>query len=367
MKLLLSAFLTILQLSSADASTEHGVRSGKKKTSKKLGMKIPEIGTLMDAAFPMWEVDSKGNRVEHKECIPSSCEWNPYYLTKRYDGLHPDCGGHPTDIDVGYAFYYASPFGGQAGGGSPHHCSENDDVSSMKVQTCPKVKTLDDNGPNGPGHIPPHISLASLTWAMEEEVVKRKHLFNYELYGCRVDHVVLFKMIRHYFPRTLGEVVDYPPPFTPEGGSFAYEFSSGRGIKNQEPPYLPGPPHWCTDEFKAIDHWADFCPYIHKGSDAGKYRHPHIAYVALEVYLANMVMPDKCGSTWLENNPDFLDQKKVTTNLAFPKMDADDKPMTSVDNWLGQPALPYEYPSMEDEKMLKKSVPGTFVTEYLYK
>lgn len=45
------------------------------------------------------------------------------------------------------------------------------------------------------------------------------------------------------------------------------------------------------------------CPYIFFGPNRGKYRHPHIAYAAVEVWLANKSMPDKCGSTWLDNNP----------------------------------------------------------------
>ena len=57
---------------------------------------LPEIGSLIDIAFPMWEVDDQGHRVEKKDCTVDSCEWNPFYITKRYDGLHPDLGGHPT-------------------------------------------------------------------------------------------------------------------------------------------------------------------------------------------------------------------------------------------------------------------------------
>ena len=57
---------------------------------------LPEISSLIDIAFPMWEVDDQGHRVEQKDCTVDSCEWNPFYITKRYDGLHPDLGGHPT-------------------------------------------------------------------------------------------------------------------------------------------------------------------------------------------------------------------------------------------------------------------------------
>ena len=74
---------------------------------------LPDINDLINIAFPMWEVDENGNRLEVKPCTVNSCEWNPYYITKRYDGLHPDLGGHPTDIDVGYAYFAGSPFAGQ--------------------------------------------------------------------------------------------------------------------------------------------------------------------------------------------------------------------------------------------------------------
>ena len=133
------------------------------KSAKGSKSSLPEIGSLMDKAFPMWEVDSDGKRLETKPCSADSCEWNPFYVTKRYDGLHPDYGGHPTDIDVGYPFFGASPFGGQPYYGTPHHCGRCDS-DSVKAKDCPKIETTNDVGPNGPGHVPPHISLASLTW-----------------------------------------------------------------------------------------------------------------------------------------------------------------------------------------------------------
>merc|ERR1712106_301917 len=109
-------------------------------------------------------------------------------------------------------------------------------------------------------------------------------------YGCRVKPDVLLSMVRKYFPRVDGEKVAYPPPIVPAGGDFQYEFSSGSG------------------------HWDGVCPYVFEGPDAGKYRRPHIAYAALEVYLANLAMPEKCHKTWLQNNPDFLNPDRVTTD-----------------------------------------------------
>jgi len=305
---------------------------------------LPEINSLINIAFPMWDVDADGSRTETSECTVTSCKWNPFYVTKRYDGLHPDLGGHPTDNDVKYAFYGSSPFGGQPYPGTPHHCPM-DAPDDIKAGECPKVETTSDSSDQGPGHVGPPIALAALTWGVEAELFSMDDMFDYDSHECRVVPNVLFKMIRHYFPRTEGEKVDYPPPTVAAGGDYQYEFPSGNGVDNQKPPYAAGSPHWCTDEFLATGHWADFCPYVFEGPDAGKYRHPHIAYVALEVHLANNFMPDKCAVTWLENNPDFLNPDRVATNTPFPVMDADDAANTTMANWLGQPAFPFTYVS----------------------
>ena len=151
------------------ATTRKTARKTSRKLKSKKGPKVPEIGRLMNKAFPMWKVDDKGNRKKTKPCTVDSCEWNPFYVTKRYDGLHPDFGGHPTDIDVGYPFFGASPFGGQPYSGTPHHCKECDS-DQIKAKTCPKIVTLTDKGPSGPGHVPPHISLASLTWYVQKGI-----------------------------------------------------------------------------------------------------------------------------------------------------------------------------------------------------
>jgi hypothetical protein len=310
---------------------------------------LPEIGSLIDIAFPMWEVDDQGHRVEKKDCTVDSCEWNPFYITKRYDGLHPDLGGHPTDNDVGYPFFASSPYEGQPYPGTPHHCPP-DASDDIKAKDCPKITTLSDSvGGQGPGHVPPHISLAALTWAVEagELYASMDDLFDYDTSDCRVIPDMLFQMVREYFPRTEGVAVEYPPPIVPEGGDFQYEFPAGNGLENQAPPYAGGPPHWCTSEMTASGHWDGVCPYVYEGPDAGKYRHPHIALAALEVYLANMVMPEKCKVTWLENNPDFLDADRVSTETPFPVMsnDATNPDPTTVENWLGQPVLPWNYTS----------------------
>merc|ERR1712238_286632 len=70
----------------------------------------------------------------------------------------------------------------------------------------------------------------------------------------------------------------------------------------------------------------------------------------------------KCGETWLENNPEFLDVNRVTTDTPFPEMSNDDAfPNTSVENWLGQPVLPWNYDSGPE-----KAVAGLVTTEFYF-
>ena len=202
-----------------DSNASFWERQLSKSMKSKSKITLPEINDIMNKAFPMWEVDEEGRRVEKKRCTVDTCEWNPHYITKRYDGLHPDLGGHPTDLDVRYVFFGPSPFAGQPYQGTPHHCNINDS-DDIKAGDCPKIKTKTDSGADGPGHVPPHISLASLTWAVRDDLFSLDEMFHYEFYGCRVTPDVLLKMIRKYYPRTDGDYVEYPPPIVPEGGDY---------------------------------------------------------------------------------------------------------------------------------------------------
>lgn len=235
-------------------------------------------------------------------------------------------------------------------------------------------------------------------------------IFDYNYHQCRVQPHILLRMIRKYYPRTEGEKVAYPSPTSRDGGDFQYEFPSGNGIDNQEKPYAPGPPHWCTEEFKGTEHWDGVCPYVFEGPDAGKvssknsnepsgrhfnvyiivptvhfltimctlvvqYRHPHIAFAALEVYLAKKEMPNKCEETWLQNNPEFLDPDRPSTHTPFPTMTTDPSVTEqrylaemendvdyrqTVEHWIGQPAIPWEYPPIFD----LRTVEGEFAMSY---
>merc|ERR1712183_818927 len=99
----------------------------------------------------------------------------------------------------------------------------------------------------------------------------------------------------------------------------------------------------------------DYCPYIYFGPHRGKYRHPHIAFSAVEVYLSNKVMPDKCGTAWDDSNY----PAKYDTTVAFPYMsDMDD------DMGVQQPTIDtgmWIWPGPDGRK--KKPVKGNFALE----
>lgn len=212
-----STLATALALAPALASASRMLNETAMLKLNETASTLPEINDLMNIAFPMWEVNDKGVRKKVTECTVDACEWNPFYVTKRYDGLHPDFGGHPSDNDVKYAFFASSPYAGQPYPGTPHHCPP-DAPDNITAGECPKIETTSDYGPEGPGHVPPHIGLASLTWAVRDELFSMEEMFDYDNYECRVIPNVLFQMVRNYYPRTEGEKVDYPPPIVPEGG-----------------------------------------------------------------------------------------------------------------------------------------------------
>uniref|UniRef100_A0A7S4EFS1 Uncharacterized protein n=1 Tax=Pseudo-nitzschia australis TaxID=44445 RepID=A0A7S4EFS1_9STRA len=137
-------------------------------------------------------------------------------------------------------------------------------------------------------------------------------------------------MIREYYPRdpVTGEAY-YPPPFSEASTTYPLEFVNlaGESCKKEiekhpeagklecfeqhsgnitmYPDYLEvghGSPHYCTKAGKKADVNNDWCPYIFFGPNRGKYRHPHIAFAAFETYIANLVIPAKCGTTWDDSN-----------------------------------------------------------------
>lgn len=153
--------------------------------------------------------------------------------------------------------------------------------------------------------------------------------FDFDSNACRVLPHKLLSLIRIYYPREEDGSVYYPPPFSDLGGAYPLEFvnlagetcekeaakhstagnldcfESHSGDVSQFPDYLEvghGSPHYCTKDGIAADINPDYCPYIFFGPHRGKYRHPHIALSAVEVYLSNLIMPDKCGTAWDDSN-----------------------------------------------------------------
>lgn len=295
---------------------------------------LPDLRTLLETAFPTWNVDENGERTE------GGGKWAPSYYTKKYDGMDPALGGYPTDIDVGYPFYYPAPFLGQPGAGTPHHCPEDAPVD-IKIQTCPKVETDSDSGPLGPGHVPPPHSLAAVRQALKDCKDDFASWFDYDQHGCIVTPSALLGLVRRYYPRDPATgVVVYPPPTDPETMSY-YEL---------EYPSPQGGPHWCSEEFIAADQWADFCPYVFEGEDAGAYQHPHISLAAVQQYLANMIMPDKCGAEWTPPKGVYPEPSNLDTSIVFSEMESDDLD--------AQPKVPYNWPETSDRK--RKGPLGVF-------
>lgn len=104
----------------------------------------------------------------------------------------------------------------------------------------------------------------------------------------------------------------------------------------------------------------DWCPYVYFGPHRGRYRHPHIAFAAVEVWLANKAGIEGCGTTWDDN--DGKDYPFVPDHsIAFPAM-------TSVEGHEDHPKQPtikddggFVWPG--DEGTKRKAVSGVFVLD----
>jgi len=319
-------------------------------------IELPLIGDLIESAFPTWCIDETEKRIFGTEtCFDGTPNgvFSPRYFSKEFSGADPALGGYPTNIDIQYAFEFAAPYLGQACAGSPHHCAEDFDGTTQNCKKCPKVKTDNDSGPNGPGHIPPHIALASVTNYYNKIIsdpsvevgTALADAFDYDQNACRILPNVLLSMIRESYPRDpdTGDAY-YPPPFSVAGGAFPLEFVNlaGESCEKEKAKHADagaldcfeqhsgdvslypddlmvghGSPHYCTQEGKDADVNNDWCPYIFFGPNRGKYRHPHIAFAAVETYLAHLVMPETCGTTWDDSNYPAA----VDTTVAFSYME----------------------------------------------
>jgi hypothetical protein len=299
---------------------------------------LPDIQTLIDTAFPPWDIDANENRI-----AGSGGKWNPIYLTKRWNGLDSSKGGYPTEVDTRYPFYFAAAFMGQPGGGGNRHCPK-DAPDDHPIHKCPKVETISDHDAQyGPGHIPPHISLSSVRrgYAAACDATKGEKTiadwfdFNSDT-PCDIKKDKLLELVRRYYPRDpVTGAVEYPSPKTP-GTPEYYEL---------EFPSETGSPHYCKAEFLALDLNSDFCPYIYEGENRGKYRHPHIALASVQQYLASALNPTVCGKQWSDYGKYPADPDM---SIAFCEMESDDGD--------AQPVIPYTWPENGNPKI--KNVPG---------
>lgn len=129
-------------------------------------------------------------------------------------------------------------------------------------------------------------------------------------------------------------------------------------------------PHYCSEAVASAGNiWGDFCPYVVTGDNSGKYRHPHLALAALELWIANQCLPENCPATWLDspNGQNYAADDLKATSITWAEMADNSDPMA-------QPALPYAWPNAGDgiypgharlygDENSKPS-PGLYVTEF---
>ncbi|CAB9509537.1 expressed unknown protein [Seminavis robusta] len=341
----------------------------------------PAWETIIEEAFPTWEVPDAGcprlgsvggELLSDFGVFPTPEEekFNPCYYTKAFAGLDPSKGGYPTPIDTHYPYEFAAPFLRQPGDGSTHHCPSD----AVNIAECPKVgndcgepdcATISDE--YGIGHIPPFVPLAAIKNAYnacEQDVCS---WFHYETSGCNIKKSVLDELVYEYFGQ--GEKIKYQPPILLDGQPSSTYFRLEYG--GESPACDEGNcrgPHYCSvDVADSGVIWGDFCPYVHTGENSGKYRHPHIALAALELWIANKCMPDKCPTAWLEspNGQGYGTDSKLSTSITWSEMDDNKNP-------IAQPLVPYEWPNAGNgifpghelyNGMRSKPAPGVYVNE----
>jgi len=342
----------------------------------------PDWLKVIEIAFPPWEVDgpcaaldevASTLATEAPSVVGSTDgKFNPCYYTKRFAGLNPDLGGYPTPIDTHYPYEFAAPFMGQPGDGSVKHCPLDSDPN-IAIGSCPKLGTTcgkdcavisDDYGI---GHIPPFVPLSALKQAYNScEYDICNDWFDYNTNGCNIKKSVLDEVVYKYFGDE--DTIKFRPPIlldgVPSDTYFKLEYIAD---PSAGPNSVSRGPHYCSKEVADEDlAWGDFCPYIHTGKNTGKYRHPHLALAAFELWIANQCMADKCSPTWLDspNGEGYAEETLKTTSITWCEM---------VDNndSMSQPKTPYEWPIQGGavpgleyyENKTIKPVKGQYVTE----
>jgi len=347
----------------------------------------PDWETIIELAFPPFStpangcprLDQVGGSYEASYTmfpVPEAGKWNPCYYTKAFAGLDPMKGGYPTPLDTHYQYEFPAPFFGQPGDGSVHHCDGadgfNQDIGACpKLGQCPGTKdcaTITDD--YGIGHIPPFVPLAAVKNAYGTCGSKDicKNWFHFETSGCNIQKSVLDKLVYEYFGD--GDTIKFQPPILLDGEPSSTYFRLEYG--GEQPACTDGicrGPHYCSADVEGQPIWGDFCPYVHTGENSGKYRHPHLALAALELWIANQCMPDKCASEWLlsPNGEDYAADPKTSTSISWCEMKDEYDPIS-------QPKVPYQwstvggiFPGLLDlysGDCTSKDAPGKFVTEF---
>mmetsp|Transcript_12483 Transcript_12483/g.18167 ORF Transcript_12483/g.18167 Transcript_12483/m.18167 type:complete len:421 (-) Transcript_12483:100-1362(-) len=341
----------------------------------------PDWESILEQAFPTWSVpdggcprlDSVGGTLLPDSVFPTPEEgkFNPCYYTKAVAGLDPKKGGYPTPIDTHYPYEFAAPFLQQPGDGSVHHCA----TDAVNIAECPKLgntcgpdcATITDD--YGIGHIPPFVPLAAIkneyNSCTQEDICAK--WFHYETSGCNIKKSVLDEMVYKYFG--VNETVTFQPPILIDGQPSSTYFRLEYG--GESPACDEGNcrgPHYCSvDVAEAGVIWGDFCPYVHTGENSGKYRHPHLALAALELWVANQCIPDKCPQEWLESPNGQKYGMDETTATSITWCDMDDNDILTA-----QPSVPYKWPNMDKGvfpglnlygKSPMKASPGVYVNE----
>jgi hypothetical protein len=320
----------------------------------------PDWAAIIEAAFPAWAVpeggcprlDSvDGSLAENYTAFPTpeDSKFNSCYYTKAFAGLDPSNGGYPTPIDTHYPYEFAAPFFQQPGDGSTHHCpSVTDDGAEVDIGACPKLGSTcgpdcaDITDDYGIGHIPPFVPLAAIKNAYNScNVDVCKSWFHYPTNGCNIKKSVLDELVYDQFGDAETRTIKFQPPILLDGAPSSTYFRLEYG--GESPACDDGNcrgPHYCsTTVADAGGIWGDFCPYVHTGENSGKYRHPHIALAALELWMANQCMPDMCAATWLDspNGMGYANDDKMSTSITWCEMEDNNDAMS-------QPLVPYVWP-----------------------
>lgn len=344
----------------------------------------PAWEDILEQVFPTWTKPTNGCPRLDKlggSLLPDfkdfpkyeAGKWNPCYYTKAFASLDASLGGYPTPIDTHYPYEFAAPFFRQPGDGSVKHC----DNDAVDIGACQKLG-LGDCGDDcasitddyGIGHIPPFVPLAALKKEYQECSRDICNRFHYETSGCNIKKSALDEIVYRHFGE--GTTIKFQPPVLigdkPSNTYFRLEY--GKESPACDEGNCRGP-HYCTKEVAdAGVIWGDFCPYVSTGENSGKYRHPHLALAALELWIANKCMPDKCPKEWLEspNGKNYAKDEKTSTAITWCEMDDNDFVMA-------QPKVPYQWPNTDSGKYPglkrlygdapKRSAKGLYVNELM--